>query len=97
MIAAQKERIDELLDQVKRLSTDSESKSNGNENGNAHSVSEKESREEVIQAVEEAFSTELEVHLSRLEDDSSIRPGLRQPISSLLASVRTECARAKGG
>ena len=95
VIAAQKERIDELLDQVKRLSTDSESKSNGNEA--AHSVTEKESRAEVIQAVEEAFSTELEVHLSRLEDDSSIRPGLRQPISSLLRQVLERVRQSKGG
>jgi hypothetical protein len=94
VISLQKERIAELQEQVNRLSADSESK--GTRNESAHRVTSEESTADAIQAVEEAFSAELEVHLSRLEGDGNIRQGLRQPISGLLRQVLERVRQSKG-
>ena len=71
--------------------TSPRSKSNGNGNSNGAA-----SKADAIQAVEEAFSAELEVHLSRLEGDGSIRQGLRQSIASLLRQVLGRVRQTKG-
>ena len=51
---------------------------------------------EAVRVVEDAVAVELEVHLSRLENDGGIRQGLRQPVSALLRQVLGRVRQTQG-
>lgn len=52
-------------------------------------VESEEEKMEKLQSIEDAVAMEMEIHLSRLENEAGIRQGLRQPMSSLLRQVST--------